>query len=388
MPTGIVSTEPHHISEEETPARQQTKIRLRILEIERDCANRQANEYRKLLERFTDGVGHAAAEPADGQRPVASSSSLSAPASSTPSVQLLGPTFQRQPPRQPSLVVARQGDGGHERQQRSVFTALEPPEVTVVHRVNLENGEAFDAIVSALCADDSTHNRATIFGAAGLRDYQLTPRETAWARKTPEIAWGAFANVFGGKLHSERPMGRRVLGYMGNMICASKVTQPFAPAHIGEPGVLFYHLDSNTTALPEAGEFHVLVDSSLKKKTTSGLKYCGVYTRVHIPNPEVQVGEWHALPKECRRTLLKRLRCLKVTDLHARCNLRKRLGPDSNPSPAEIKEWRRNYLQGFEAMVPMAFRPSFDFGHEVCSWCRLVIVWLTAGFTLRNLILR
>ncbi|KAH8992349.1 hypothetical protein EDB92DRAFT_559407 [Lactarius akahatsu] len=359
MPTGVVGMEPHHDLEEETPTKLQTKIRLRILEIEKDYATRQADEYRKLLEQFSDGLGHAVAEPADGQRPVANSSSRSAPASVTHSVQL---SFQRWQPRQPS-PVARQDDG-RERQQRTALTPPElelPPEVTVVRHINLENGEAFDGIVAALCADNSRRNRAAIFSAAGLCDYRLTPREAAFARRTPEMAWRAIADVFGGALHSERPIGTKVFGYMGNMICASKVTQPFAPAHAGEPGVLLFHLSSNTSALLETKEFHVLVDSSVRKKT--GLKYCGVYTRVHTPNVEVQVDEWNALPSEFQ--MLCRLRRVsKVSDLHARCNLRKRLGPDSNLSPTKIDEWKRNYCEGSEVMMRRALRLSFDSGHE------------------------
>ncbi|KAH9058284.1 hypothetical protein EDB87DRAFT_1626802 [Lactarius vividus] len=362
MPTGIVGMEPHHDSEE-APIRQQTEIRLRILKIERDCANWQANEYRKLLEQFTDGVGHAAAEPADGQRPVASSSSQSAPATATPLVQLSGRTFQRQPPRQPSLV-ARQDDDGRERRRRTLTPPeLEPlPEVTVVRHVNMENREVFDGIVTTLCADNSPRNRATIFSAAGLRSYQLAPREAALARKTPEISWRAFTNLFGGSVYSERPMGIKTPGYWKNMICASKVIQPFVPTHIGEPGVLLYHLDSDTAALLETRKFHVLVDSSVRRKNS--LKYCGVYTRVHTPNLEVQVGEWHALPRECRHKMVYRLWASKVGNLHARCNLRKRLGPNSVLSPAAIEEWKTNYHKGSEAMMHKVFRPSFDSGHE------------------------
>ncbi|KAH9041390.1 hypothetical protein EDB85DRAFT_1922997 [Lactarius pseudohatsudake] len=354
MPTGVVGMEPHHNSENERLSRQQMNIRLRILEIERDCATRKADEYRNLLEQFSasDGLGHVAAEPAGGQRPVTSSSSQSAP--------LSGPTSQ---PRQPGLV-ARQDDDGRERRRRTLTSPeLEPPpEVTVVRHVNMENGEAFDGIVAALCADNSPRNCAAIFSAAGLRNYRLAPREAPWARKTPEIAWRAFTNLFGGSVHSERPMGIKTPGYGKNMICASKVTQPFAPAHIGEPGVLLYPLESDTSALLETGEFHVLVDSSVRKKTN--LKYCGIYTRVHTPNLEVQVDEWHALPRECRRKMLYRLWASKVGSLHARCNLRTRLGPDTILSPTAIEEWKTNYHEGSEEMMYRVLRPSFNSGHE------------------------
>ncbi|KAH9170580.1 hypothetical protein EDB89DRAFT_1977399 [Lactarius sanguifluus] len=338
MPT-VIGMERHH-NLEETP----NKIRLRILEIERNSATWQAKEYRTLLEQF---LGHAAAEP-DGQQPVVNLSS-----SATSLSQLSGPT-------QPSLVA--QQDDGRERQQR-MLTSPElgsPPEVMVVRHKNVE---ALSGIVAALCADNTPHNRAAIFSAAGLRKLRLAPQEAALARRIPEITWRRFANVFGGALHSERPRGKKVIGYMENMICASKVTQPFAPAHTGEPGILLFHLSSNTSALLETEEFHVLVDSSVRKKT--GLKYCGVYTRVHTHNLEVQVGEWNALPGECQRQMLCRLRRVsKVSDLHARCNLRKRHGPDSDLSPTKIDEWKRNYNEGSEAMMKKALRPSFDSGHE------------------------
>ncbi|KAH8981459.1 hypothetical protein EDB86DRAFT_2975762 [Lactarius hatsudake] len=349
MPTGM---EPHHDSEDETPTRQQTQLRLRIVEIERDCATRRADEYRKLLEQFSEGLGHAAADPADGQRPVVNLSSRSAPASATPLSQLSGPTSQRrQQPRQPILVALQ--DDGRGRQQRTLTPPERepPPEVTVVRHVNLESREAFDGIVAALCADNS--NRAAIFSAAGLRNYRLAPREAALARRTPEMAWRAFTDVFGGSLHSERPMSTKVFGYKGNMICASKVTQPFAPTHTGEPGVLLFHLSSSTSALLETEAFHVLVDSSVRRKT--GLKYCGVCAGIWFNRNVAQ----------CQRQILCRLRRVSsVSDLHARCNLRKRHGPDSDLSPTKIDEWKRNYCDGSEAMVCRALRPSFDSGHE------------------------
>ncbi|KAI9444563.1 hypothetical protein H4582DRAFT_1909767 [Lactarius indigo] len=371
MPTGVVGTEPHYNSEDDVLTSQEKGIRYRILEIDKACADFRAKEYRKLLERLGDGVGQAGAELAGGQRPrvVASSSSRSAPANATTSGQLSGPTSQRQQPHQPSLVE-RQNDGDRERQLRTLTLPDLPAEPPQVERhAHLENGEAFDGIIAALCADNSarSHDRAAIFGAAGLRDYRLAPREAVWARKTPRIAWRTFTNVFGGSLHAERPTGRRVLGYVRNMICAGKLAQPFAPAHIGEPGVLFFLPNSDTTALLENRGFHVLVDLSERKE--SGLEYCGIYTRLRIPNQEVQVGEWHALPKEYRSQMLTRLYSLRAGDIHARCGLRKRLGPDSNLSPAMIEEWKRNYLQGSEEVVTLAnaLRPSFDHGHEVCS---------------------
>ncbi|KAH9070764.1 hypothetical protein EDB83DRAFT_2368090 [Lactarius deliciosus] len=205
-----------------------------------------------------------------------------------------------------------------------------PPEIAVVRNVNLESREAFDGIVAAL-------------SQAGLRNYRLAPREAALARRTPEMPWRAFAHVFGGALHSERPIAR--------------MAQPFAPAHTGEPGVLLFHLSSSTSTLLETEAFHLLVDSSVRRKNS--LKYCGVYTRVHTPNVEVQVGEWHALPSEFQRHMLYRLRRVStVSDLHARCNLRKRHGPDSDLSPTKIDD------DGSEAMMCRALRPSFDSGHE------------------------
>ncbi len=83
-----------------------------MLEIERDSAAWRSEQYRRLLEKFSNGVqvvGHAVAEPEDGQ-PVASSSSQSAPA--TPS----HPT-----PWERHSLMAWQEDDGRERHQRSVL---------------------------------------------------------------------------------------------------------------------------------------------------------------------------------------------------------------------------------------------------------------------------
>ncbi len=92
--------------------RQKLDLRCRMLEIERDGAAWQSEQYLKLLQQFGGGVGHAiAAEPQGRQQPVASSS-RSAPA--TPS----GPSQRRRP--RPSLV-ARQDDDGRERHQWSVL---------------------------------------------------------------------------------------------------------------------------------------------------------------------------------------------------------------------------------------------------------------------------
>ena len=162
----------------------------------------------------------------------------------------------------------------------------------------MENGGGFVGIITALCADNSPRNRAAIFSAAGLGDHQLAPREADCARKTPDISWKAFTNLFGGKVHSEWPMGTRVTGYTGNIICANKLTQPLAPTRIGEPGVILFLPD--TASLDRAGKpFHVLVDSSVRKKVK--LRYCGIYTRVHTM--EVQIDEWHALPNKVSNPL-------------------------------------------------------------------------------------
>ncbi|KAH9009336.1 hypothetical protein EDB85DRAFT_1903124 [Lactarius pseudohatsudake] len=89
----------------------QTKKVTIDLHIKKDCATWKADKYKKLLEQFTDGLGHVAAEPADGQQPVASSSSQSTPASATPSGQLLAPTSQHWQPCQPSLMAQQDNNG-------------------------------------------------------------------------------------------------------------------------------------------------------------------------------------------------------------------------------------------------------------------------------------
>jgi hypothetical protein len=70
---------------------------------------------------------------------------------------------------------------------------------------------------------------------------------------------------------------------------------------------------------------------------------------------------------QCTRGLLKHLRRTKVGDVHARCTLRKRKGLASDPSPAEILEWTRQYRLRSEVMEPRAIRDSFTSGVEVCS---------------------
>ena len=154
-----------------------------------------------------------------------------------------------------------------------------------MRRGNQENGADLVGIIAKLCADNSLRNRTAVFSAEGLSDYKLTPQETACAGQTPNIPWKTFAWVFGGWRNSERPICNKVPEYE-NFVCTSNPTQPFAPARIGEPGVIF---SSPGAALLDT--FHVLVDLG-KKKTE--LRYCGIYTKVQIPF-QVQVDEWHTM---------------------------------------------------------------------------------------------
>jgi len=279
-----------------------------------------------------------------------------------------------------------------------------PPELVPPGRVRrnnlrLENREVFVGTIAALCADNSPRNRSAIFSAAGLRDHQLAPLEAAWARKTPNIPWRTFSSVFGAYTYSERPMIRKDLAlrpYMGSLLCANKVTQPFAPMRVGEPGVILF--PPGAVLLEDTKEtFHVLVDPSAQRRTK--LRYCGVYTKVHTPDMEVQRHEWCALPTQvsnfstslsgplnhsdvaqCRAEWLKRLWRWKVVDLHARCNLRKKC--DSEPSLAEIREWLRKYHDnGSVALEKNTIPDAFNSGIEVCSLsrCRVPIAGLTAG---------
>ncbi|KAH9058286.1 hypothetical protein EDB87DRAFT_1743166 [Lactarius vividus] len=327
--------------------RQKLDLRCRMLEIERDCASWRSEEYRKLLEQFGGGVGHAAAAAAavqpelEGRQQPVASSSRSAPA--TPS----GPASLRRQPR-PSLA-ARRGDDAREHQQRTLTPQLEPPEV--VRRGDPENGGVFVGVITALCANNSPRNRAAIFSAAEIGDYQLAPQEADCARQTPEIPWKVFTRVFGGWLCSERPMGKRLPGYdEGNFLCASNAAQPFAPKHIGEPGVILFSPEK--FLLEDTMErFHVLVESSVGE-TKARLQYCGVYTKVRTPYMEVQIDEWYKLP--ARRS--------KVGAVHARCTLRKRQGSD--PSPAEIQEWIQKHNQASEVMEYKALHDAFDSGTE------------------------
>ncbi|KAI9444564.1 hypothetical protein H4582DRAFT_1909780 [Lactarius indigo] len=345
--------------------RQKMDLRCRMLEIERDCATWRSEEYRKLLEQFTGGVAHlvAAAEPEleDRQQPVASSSRSVLPA--TPS----GPASRR---RRPSLTARRlRGDDGRERQQRTLTPQPELPEV--VRHGDPENGGVFVGIIAALCADNSPRNRAAIFSAAEIGDYQLAPQETDCAGRTPKIPWKAFTRVFGGWAYSERPMGRRLPEYdKGNFLCAGNVAQPFAPKYIGEPGIILF--SPGKVLLEDTRDrFHVLVYSSVGD-TGAELQYCGIYTKI---------DEWYALTtrvsktstsfsrhlshsnvSQCRHKLLNQLQRSKVGVVHARCTLRKRLGSD--PPPAEIQEWIQKHRQGSEVMEHNALQDAFDSGTE------------------------
>ncbi|KAH8992350.1 hypothetical protein EDB92DRAFT_1857377 [Lactarius akahatsu] len=345
------------------PDRQILDLRCRMLEIERDCAAWRSEEYRKLLEQFSGGVSHVAAaavaaepELEDRQQPVASSS-RSAPA--TPS----RPASRRRQPR-PSLA-ARRGDDGREQQQRTLTPQLEPPEV--VRRGDPENGGVFAGIITALCADNSPRNRAAIFSAAEIGDYQLASREADCARQTPEIPWKTFTRVFGGWLYSERPMGRRLPGYdKGNFLCAGNVEQPFAPKHIGEPGVILF--SPGKVLLEDTRErFHVLVDSSVGE-TKANLQYCGVYTKVRTPYMEVQIDEWYKLATQVSKISTSMSRPLSHSDI-AQCRHKlllqlQRSKLCSDPPPAEIWEWIKKHNQGSEAMEYKALQDAFDSGTE------------------------
>lgn len=155
---------------------------------------------------------------------------------------------------------------------------------------DLEPEGAFVGIVAALCADNSPRNRAAIFSAAKIGDYLLEPPEAACARKTPDITWRALTHIFGGQVHSERPRGSKVPEYSGkgNLLCTSKITQPFAPTYTGEPGVILSHPDA-----PLLATFQMFSDLSGEGRKIK-LHYCGTYVKVH--SMDVQIDEWHALP--------------------------------------------------------------------------------------------
>ena len=168
----------------------------------------------------------------------------------------------------------------------------EPPEV--VQRGNQENRDAFAGIIARLCADNSAYNRTEIFRAAGVRNYKLTQREAACARKTPGIPWMTFTQVFGGSPYSERPVGstKRSRGYdLRHFLCTHTPRQPFTPTRIGEPGVI---LSPPGTALHDT--FHLLIDPSMNGRKTN-LQYFGIYTTVNTP-VDVLIDEWYGLPSQ------------------------------------------------------------------------------------------
>ncbi|KAH9042190.1 hypothetical protein EDB85DRAFT_1918472 [Lactarius pseudohatsudake] len=318
-------------------ARQKSDVRYRMLEIEKRSAEWRSEEYRKLLQQFCGDVGQSAAQP-EGGRPVNNSLSRSAPV--TPS----GPTPQQQVPVPSSLVVREDNDDRRSRRQGTSREFVPPRRI----------GRCLLVPSPQLCADNGPSNRSAIFGAAGLFDRRLTPLEAAWAIKTPNIPWLAFTRTFGGSL----------------FLCTNKVSQPFAPRHVGEPGVILF--PPGMVLLENTKEtFHVLVDPSMGRRT------------------ELRLTEWHALPTlvssfstllswflshgdvaQCRSIWFRRIRksVAAMSDVQARCSLRETLG--SEPSPAEIQEWLRNYNDGIVTMgrnvIPNGFNSGAEkFGFEV-----------------------
>ncbi|KAH8989669.1 hypothetical protein EDB86DRAFT_2831540 [Lactarius hatsudake] len=350
-------------------ARQKSDVRYRMMEIEKRTAEWRSEEYRKLLEQFCGDVGQSAAQPEDG-RPVNSSLSRSAPVTApTPQQQVLVP---------PSLVARGDNDDRRSRRQGTISDILPVAE----HRqswyrpgdlrrdnLSLENGEVFVGAIAALCADNSLGNRSAIFSAAGLFDRRLSPLEAAWAIKTPNIPWSTFTKAFGGSPFSERPRADRVKAYAGTFLCTNKITQPFAPKHVGETGVILF--PPGMVLLEDIKEtFHVFVDPSMGRR--SELRYYGTYTKVHTGRVtmEVQPDEWHALPTPCRSNWFRRIRksAVALAEVQARCSLRETLG--SEPSPAEIQDWLRKYNDGTVTVernvVPNGFNSGAEkFGFEV-----------------------
>ncbi|KAF8274345.1 hypothetical protein EI94DRAFT_852065 [Lactarius quietus] len=355
-------------------------LRCRILEIERSCAAWRCEEYRRLFEQVSGDLG-AAREGGEREQPVATSS-RSIPAS--PSAAFPGSRPQQPRSLLPNPVVRQDNQVRRRHERLSTPMELELPEIA--RRGKQENGDIFNGVLSALCNDNSPRNRAAIFSASGLDDYQLAQQEVAHARNTPDIPWPTFTSIFGGSLHSERPICRRVPGYnKGNFICADNIAQPFAPKRIGEPGVILFA--PGLELLEDIKDtFHVLVDSSAGPRKTR-LRYCGVYTKVRTPYMEVAFHEWRSLSAECRVKLLRNFeRSRPVRDAHARSTLRKRNNFVSHPSLAEIHEWTRKYNEGSEIMERGAIREAFNSGAEVSSQlgCRLGIVGLTAFSMNRN----
>ncbi|KAH9037177.1 hypothetical protein EDB84DRAFT_1481722 [Lactarius hengduanensis] len=340
-------------------ARQKSDVRYQMLEIEKRSAEWRSEEYRRLLQQFCGDVGQSAAQP-EGGRPVNSSLSRSAPV--TPS----GPTPQQQVPVPSSLVVREDNDDRRSRRQ-GTSREFVPPRRVRRDNLSLEDREVFVGAIAALCADNGPRNRSAIFGAAGLFDRRLAPLEAAWAIKTPNIPWSAFTRTFGGSPFSERPAADKVKAYAGSFLCTNKVSQPFAPRHVGEPGVILF--PPGMVLLEDTKEaFHVLVDPSMGRRTE--LRYYGTYTKVHTGTMEVQPDEWHALPTPCRSIWFRRIRksVAAMSDVQARCSLRETLG--SEPSPAEIQEWLRKYDNGIVTLgrnvIPNGFNSGAEkFGFEV-----------------------
>ncbi|KAH9080605.1 hypothetical protein EDB83DRAFT_2340392 [Lactarius deliciosus] len=341
-------------------ARQKSDVRYRMMEIEKRTAEWRSEEYRKLLEQFCGDVGQSAAQP-EGGRPVNSSLSRSAPVTPpTPQQQVLVP---------PSLVARGDNDDRRSRRQSRTSTELVPPRRLRRDNLSLDIGEVFVGAIAALCADNSLSNRSAIFSAAGLFDRRLSPLEAAWAIKTPNIPWLAFTKAFGGSPFSERPTADRVKAYAGSFLCVNKITQPFAPRHVGEPGLILF--PPGMVLLEDTKDtFHVLVDPSMGRRTE--LRYYGTYTKVHTGRVtmEVQPDEWHALPTPCRSNWFRRIRksTVALAYVQARCNLRETLG--SEPSPTEIQEWLRKYNDGAVTVernvVPNGFNSGAEkFGFEV-----------------------
>jgi hypothetical protein len=132
-----------------------------------------------------------------------------------------------------------------------------------------------------------------ILRGAGLTLFELTKAEADCASETPDITWGAFARLFGGRTRTERPDCHKIPEYK-NFLCTTIVAQPYTPTLPGQPGLVL-RIPTTVSTPPDdySNPLYVLSCPVIGSR----LQYLGEYTR--RPLPDVQI-RWCDLSHDVR----------------------------------------------------------------------------------------
>ncbi|KAH9017594.1 hypothetical protein EDB84DRAFT_1442738 [Lactarius hengduanensis] len=188
-------------------------------------------------------------------------------------------------------------------------------------------------------------------GGMKMREASLQEVEGSksdWGVKVMEACWGAWGDTLSSRSkdqalvlwdlhqgpHNGGPMADKVKAYAGSFLCTNKESQPFAPRHVGEPGVILF---------PPGPSSGTIAPTPRSMQWRSDLM-SGTHCQGHIWFRYIQKS------------------AVAMSDVQVRCSLCKTVS--SKPSPAEIQEWLRKYNDRTVIMERNVIPNSFNSGAE------------------------